>query len=145
MSDKSSQFYVDRPLSVHLWIRLIRIVQKITRNAEGDLADAGLTGPQFNLLVHIQSTPRVSQKELAQRLKVTKGNISQLIEKLEHKGLLVKHREWRNSHLTLTHAGEKLVERLLPEHDAFIERQFANLTSDEKQQMLTILVKLTKK
>ncbi|MEM8857228.1 MAG: MarR family transcriptional regulator [Chloroflexota bacterium] len=144
MSNKLSHFYDNRPLSVLLWIRLIRVVQKITRNAQGALDEAGLTGPQFDMLVHIQATPRVSQKELAQRLKVTKGNISQLIEKLEQKGLLVKHREWRNSHLTLTHAGEKLVERLLPEHDAFIESQFADLTSDEKQQMLAILVKLTK-
>lgn len=143
MSNNQSRFYENRPLSVLLWMRLIRVVQKITRNAQGALTEAGLTGPQFDMLVHIQSTPGLSQKELAQRLKVTKGNVSQLIEKLEQKGLLKRHRQGRNSQLKLTQEGYRLVERRLPEHDAFIENQFSALTSDEQQQLLSLLRKLT--
>ncbi|MEM6519857.1 MAG: MarR family winged helix-turn-helix transcriptional regulator [Cyanobacteria bacterium P01_D01_bin.71] len=143
MSNNHARFYKNRPLSVLLWIRLIRVVQKISRNAQGALTEAGLTGPQFDLLVHIQLTPGVSQKEITQRLKVTKGNVSQLIEKLEQKGLLKRNRQGRNSYLTLTNDGTYLVERMLPEHDAFIENQFSALTSDEQQQLFAILRKLT--
>ncbi|MEM9005701.1 MAG: MarR family winged helix-turn-helix transcriptional regulator [Cyanobacteria bacterium P01_F01_bin.86] len=122
---------------------MIRVVQKIFRDAQGPLTEAGLTGPQFEMLVHIRLTPDVSQKEITQRLKVTKGNVSQLIEKLEQKRLVKRNRQGRNSYLTLTNAGTRLVERMLPEHDAFIENQFSALTSDEQQQLLEILRKLT--
>ncbi|MEM9777046.1 MAG: MarR family transcriptional regulator [Chloroflexota bacterium] len=145
MSDHLSRVYDNRPLSVLVWIRLIRVVQQITRNAQSALDEVGLTGPQFDMLVHIQAAPGVTQKELTQRLKVTKGNISQLLEKLEQKGLLTRHREWRKSQIVLTKAGEQLVEQMRPEHDEFIHNQFAALTPAEQRQLLGFLDKLVKK
>ena len=138
----TTQFSFNRSVSRLVWLRLLRVVQNISRHAEAELDAIDISAPQFNLLVQIQTAEGISQQELAERLQVTKGNISQLISKLEKRGLLKRQKEGRMSNLKLTANGQTLVNRLLPEHDAFIARQFAALTADEQQQLLSLLRKL---
>jgi DNA-binding MarR family transcriptional regulator len=131
-----------RPLSVLVWLRLIRIMQKVSRAATEPMQKADLSGPQLDVLATVDSAEGLTQQELADQLHVTKGNVTQLIDKLEKKGLLKRQKEGRISKIFLTTKGADLVTRLLPEHDRFIVEQFAGLNADEQQQLLSLLRKL---
>lgn len=118
--------------------------QKIGRKSQEPLERIGLTGPQFDVLMNVHTTPGLTQQMLADRLHVTKGNVSQLIEKLAKKELLVRQRQGRTSCLFATKKGSVLIEEMLPEHDQFIVDQFESLTEEEQRQLLFLLRKLYK-
>ncbi|MEM5018362.1 MarR family transcriptional regulator [Metabacillus indicus] len=130
--------------SAIIWLRMIKIAQKITRAAEEPLREANITAPQMQILARLYRENGQIQQTLAENLHVTKGNISQLIEKLEMNGLVDRRKEGRKTRVFLTEAGLKVIEQLLPSHDAFIEKNFSSLTEEEKTQLLFLLSKLDK-
>jgi DNA-binding MarR family transcriptional regulator len=139
MAEKDSK---QRPLAVLVWLRLIRVVQKISHSASEPMQKADLSGPQLDLLAHINSTPGLTQQEFAEQLNVTKGNVTQLIDKLENKGLLKRQKEGRESKIFLTTKGQTLVNQLLPDHDQFVVEKLSMLSIEEQQQLLTLLRKI---
>jgi len=81
---------------------------------------------------------------LAEKLLVTKGNIAQILAKMEKAGWIKREKEWRTNYLSLTEKGKKLLEAALPEQERFQAAQFSPLTAEEKKRMLTHLRKLQK-
>lgn len=131
-----------RPLSVLVWLRLIRVVQKVSRAATELMQNADLSGPQLDVLATVNTAEGMTQQQLADQLHVTKGNVTQLLDKLEKKGLLKRQKEGRISKIFLTAQGTNLVARVLPDHDRFITKQFTGLTLEEQQQLLALLRKI---
>lgn len=128
--------------AVRAWRRLVRIAQKISI-AGGSLIEAqGLSGAQFEVLAHIASEEGMSQQTLADALAVTKGNVSQLIVKLEHDGWIERRAEGRTNHLYLTQNGRTLFDTISPQHDAFITERLSRLTEDELEILHRLLRKL---
>lgn len=130
--------------SAIIWLRMIKIAQKITRAAEEPLREANITAPQMQILARLYRMNGQIQQSIAEDLHVTKGNISQLIEKLESNSLVERRKEGRKTRVFLTKAGSQTIEELLPSHDAFIEKNFSSLTEDEQMQLLSLLSKLDK-
>jgi DNA-binding MarR family transcriptional regulator len=81
----------------------------------------------------------ITQQELADRLLVTKGNISQLIARMERRGLIRRCQEGRAMRLHLTEAGRHLRAAALPAQEALVARHFAHLTPDEARALHTLL------
>jgi DNA-binding MarR family transcriptional regulator len=79
------------------------------------------------------------QQELADRLLVTKGNISQLLDRLAARGLIRRQQEGRASRLYLTDAGRSLMDEVTPGHEAFIAEQFGGLEATERAALLGML------
>lgn len=127
-----------------IWLRMIKIAQKITRAAEEPLREANITAPQMQVLARLYRVNGQIQQSIAEDLHVTKGNISQLIEKLESNRLVERRKEGRKTRVFLTEAGLQTIEELLPSHDAFIEKNFSSLTKEEQMQLLSLLSKLEK-
>jgi len=125
-----------------IWLRMIKISQKITKAAEEPLREANITAPQMQVLVRLYRKNGQIQQTLAENLHVTKGNISQLIEKLEKNSLVERHKEGRKTRIFLTDFGFETIEKLLPSHDEFIEKKFSSLTPDEQEQLMHLLSKL---
>ncbi|MBV1704427.1 MAG: MarR family transcriptional regulator [Hyphomicrobiales bacterium] len=64
------------------WFRLIRLETRIRVAIAERLRKLGLSTPQCDVLTTLSEREGVSQQELAERLYVTKGNISGLIDRL---------------------------------------------------------------
>ncbi|HEY8291604.1 MAG TPA: MarR family transcriptional regulator, partial [Thermomicrobiales bacterium] len=77
--------------------------------------------------------------ELANRLLVTKGNISQLLDKMERRGLVTRCPEGRANALSLTAEGKRLFAAVVPAHEARVIARFGALTTDEQRQLLRLL------
>jgi DNA-binding MarR family transcriptional regulator len=128
--------------AVLAWLRLARVFQKIDRASAEHLRAWGLSLAQFDVLAQVGSSEGITQQELADKLLVTKGNICQLLDRLEQHGLIRRRQEGRVNHLFLTDAGTHLYQEAVPAQEAFITEQLAALAPEEQAQLLALLRKL---
>ena len=124
------------------WLRLYRVVQKIDRVQSIHHRSYGLNTAQFDVLAHVGAHKGVTQQELADSLLVTKGNISQLLDRMESLGLLQRCQEKRNNLLVLTEKGQELYNSIVPSTEQLIEEQLGVLSAAEIADLLRITRKL---
>ena len=98
---------------------------------------------QFDVIAQIGSREGLSQKELADRLVVTQGNVTQLLQKLEKRRLVARPPSGRCNSLQLTAAGQRLREALVPGQERAITGLFAALSDEELETLSRLLRKLT--
>jgi DNA-binding MarR family transcriptional regulator len=126
------------------WLRLMRVFQKVdgasARHFQG--WEPKLSTAQFDVLAHIGAAEGITQQELAESLFVTKGNISQLLDRMERLELVKRCQEGRSNTLFLTDQGRRLFAELVPAQEALIAELFAPLSHDEQTQLLALLRKL---
>jgi DNA-binding MarR family transcriptional regulator len=83
-----------------------------------------LTMPRFDLLAQVARPPiGPSLGELSRRLLVTKGNITDIVARLEAVDLIERRRDdsdARVQYVFLTDAGRKLYDGILPEHSRWL-------------------------
>jgi len=143
----------DRPRlrqpAVLAWLRLARVFQKIDtrserffRTHELNTEQFELNTAQFDVLAQVGAARGMTQQELADALLVTKGNISQLLSKLEQVGLIARRQEGRTNCLSLTKQGEALFQLVVPQQEALIADLLAPLSDDEQRELLRLLRKL---
>ncbi len=131
--------------SVRAWVRMLRISDKVERVLAHDLRERwGLSVAQFDVLTRVGANEGLTQGQLADSLLVTKGNVAQMVEKMERKGLITRRPQGRSNRLYLTEEGRKLHEQIVPAHEALVDQQFSELTEEEQQTLLEILRKLNK-
>ncbi len=128
-----------RKTSVVTWLRLARVFQKIDRASAEHLRGWGLSVAQFDALAHIGTAEGLTQQELADSLLVTKGNICQLLDRLEHSGLIERRQEGRAKRLFLTEAGQKLFDDVVPAQERMIANLFSTLAPEEERALLGAL------
>lgn len=131
-----------RHAAVYVWLRLARVFQRVDRRTADQLRAWDLSVAQFDVLAQVGLAEGMTQQELADRLLVTKGNVSQLLERLERRGLIRRCPEGRLSRLYLTNEGRTLRDEVLPMQEQFICDQFAALSDDDLARLRDILVRL---
>lgn len=106
------------------------------------MSASNLTTAQFDILSHIGAAEGILQVKLARSLLVTQGNITQLLDKMEERGLIRRIREGRANRLYLTASGRQIFNEVVPLHEDLIAAQFDSLSPDEQRQLLRLLAKL---
>ncbi|MGV8909717.1 MAG: MarR family winged helix-turn-helix transcriptional regulator [Propionicimonas sp.] len=125
-----------------LFATMSRFLHRAAQEGAAELEQFGLTPAQFQMLVVIQSQPGIAQWRLARLLGVTKGNISQLVKKLEESALICRARIQGSDELALTKTGTTLLGRVVPAHDRFMDRTFAALSASEQDQLQALLQRI---
>ena len=69
--------------AIRVWFRFLRLESRIQSTVAEQLRAIDLSVPQCDVLTTLTEAEGISQQELAQRLYVTKGNISGLLDRLE--------------------------------------------------------------
>ncbi len=145
MTDTLTVAMVRQPLhtpALLAWLRLARVYQKVDRASAEHLRPWGLTVAQFDVLAQVGAAEGLSQGELAERLLVTKGNVTQLLDRLEHVGLVERRHEGRINRLYLTAQGCHLVADVVPSQEELIVGLFATLPAAEQEGLLATLRRL---
>ena len=124
------------------FLRLIRVQQQVERVAGTPLRCFGVSLPQFDVIAHVGATEGLTQQELADSLLVTKGNVTQLLDRLEHCGLIERRQDGRAKRIWLTERGRALFDEVVPAHEARIAAQFDALTVDEQKELARLLGKV---
>ena len=131
-----------RQPAVLAWLRLARVFQKIDTRSERFFRSHELNTAQFDVLAQVGAARGMTQQELADALLVTKGNISQLLSKLEQAGMITRRQAGRTNCLSLTEQGQALFEVVVPQQEALIADLLAPLSDDEQRELLRLLRKL---
>jgi DNA-binding MarR family transcriptional regulator len=124
---------------VTLWLRFARVFHRIDRRLVGQLRARDLSLAQFDVLAQVNASEGLTQQELADRLLVTKGNVCQLLDRMEQSDLLVRRQDGRANRVYLTTSGSRLVRDILPEQETLIASLFSALTPDEQRQLRVLL------
>lgn len=128
--------------SVVSWLRLLRVASRVQRDLGEHSRDWGLNNAQFDVLAHVGAAEGITQQELADSLLVTKGNITQLLDRVERRGLISRRREGRTNRLYLTDEGRRLFAEVVPAHEALIDERLSVLSREEQQRLHELLRKL---
>lgn len=111
---------------LRVWFRFIRMQQRVAGAMSARLKAIGLSIPQFDLMSTLSEREGIKQGELAERLYVTKGNVSGLVDRLVEAGLLERRSivgDRRSYALHLTEEGRRLTQLGLA-----AQREFVNAT-----------------
>jgi len=128
--------------SVVGWLRLLRVTSKVERALGERLRGWGLNNAQFDVLAHVGAAEGITQQELADSLLVTKGNVAQLLGRVEERGLISRRREGRTNRLYLTDEGRRLFAEVVPDHESLVDEQLSVLSRGEQERLHELLRKL---
>jgi len=137
----------DEERALRLWIALARCYSTMSREVATRVTDYGLTTPQFGVLEALHHLGPLPLGELADKLLVTGGNITYVMDRLAEQGLVerIRSREDRRVVLAcLTEEGRELVADVFPDHTAFVKRRMGALSADEQETLRDLLKKLGK-
>ena len=123
------------------WMRLMRVYHKVERRSAERLKGWGLSVAQFDVLAHVGAAEGITQQELADSLVVSKGNVCQLLDKMEGRGWISRVQEGRANRLFLTYEGRRLFEDVVPVHEADIAKRFSVLSEADQAQLHELLRK----
>ena len=136
--------------AMRTWRSFVRAKAEIGRALHRDARDRGLTGAQLGVLRVLAeaSDEGVKLNEISERLYVTPGNLTGLIDHLEEAGHLnrASHPQDRRATLAvLTPAGRDLFEQIYPSHTARVRRLMSALTAQEQALLADLLSRLTRR
>lgn len=110
------------------------------------MASYGLSKSTLNILMLLRNAPAEGMQlhDLGELLLVSRANITGLIDHLEEKGYVtrvVDVQDRRARYARITRKAEALLDEFIPVHYGNIQTLLSDLTSSEKEAMITLLKK----
>lgn len=127
------------------YIKLTRAAQTVLDRTNRHLTDHGLTTSQFGVLEALHHLGTLSQVDVARKLLLSTANITTVMQNLEKAGYIRRERDPRDQRVvraSITEAGQKLVEKILPTHVETIVADMSVLTPDEQETLAALCRKL---
>lgn len=137
----------EQAAALKLWIALARCYSTYSKAIAAKVQEYGLTTPQFGTLEALYHLGPLSLGELADKLLVTGGNVTYVMDRLEEQGLVYRYRspeDRRVIHAKLTQKGRDLVASVFPEHATYVEHLSRHLGADEQETLRALLKRLGK-
>ena len=135
--------------SLRAWLYLIKCARRIDQVMSDRFRNRfNSSFPRFDVLAHLHQagSQGLSTSLLAARLLASKGNITRLLDRMEHDGLILRqsHPEDRRiSKVTLSPRGAELFERMAGEHEEWSHELLNQLNEADKQTLVRLLQQLS--
>ena len=124
---------------------LVRTYQAFESASGAHIRTLDLTPPQFDVIATLGNQPPMTCKILGEKTLITKGTLTGILDRLEAKGFIARlsnEDDGRSQKVTLTPEGEKLFQRVFPQHGAHLEKVFNQLSQQEITELTNALKKL---
>jgi MarR family 2-MHQ and catechol resistance regulon transcriptional repressor len=131
--------------AVRAYVKLMRASRAVLAQVEKPLARAGLTPTQLGVLEALLHKGPQTQRALGRLVLTSPGNMTDVIDKLERRGLVCRARavqDRRAVMVGLTEAGQILIEGVFPAHAADIARAMAGVRADDLARLDALLRRL---
>lgn len=135
-------------LALDTFIKLVRATESVSTRIHRRLAETDLTVSQFGVLEALFHLGSLYQRELAEKLLKSGGNMTLVIDNLEKRSLVKREREpddRRCIKVCLTEKGHQLISQIFPSHVAAVVDEMSILTPDEQAELGRLCRKLGKK
>jgi MarR family 2-MHQ and catechol resistance regulon transcriptional repressor len=131
--------------AVRAYVKLMRASRAVLARVEKLLAEAGLTPTQLGVLEAVLHKGPLSQRALGRLVLTSAGNMTDVVDKLEARGLLHRGRsvtDRRAVQVELTPAGRALIEEVFPRHAADIGAAMGGVTGKDLARLDGLLKRL---
>ena len=136
----------DHKTELRLWLRLLTCTTLIENEVRRRLRDNfDVTLPRFDLLAQLERTPNgMTLGELSQRMMVSNGNITGLVERLSDQGLIRRRpasNDRRVQIVSLTAEGRRFFRTMAKANADWVGELFADLSENDIEAMMKLLAK----
>lgn len=124
---------------------LIEFYEKFSSWEQGVVKETGLTLPQMHTLEILGSFGNLRMKELAQKMGITTGALTVLVDRLERQGLVTRkphETDRRSIRVELTPEGDRHFQEHHALHTQLTHELVSSLAASEADALLVILQKL---
>ena len=125
--------------------RMHRLLREQHRLMHQHFRECGLFNGEPPMLFHIGECAGITQRELAERMRITPASVTVSIRRMEAEGLVRRvsdERDSRRLHLYLTEQGEMLNRRCLKARDELIDLLYQEYGEEEYQQLQALFDKM---
>lgn len=136
----------DHEAELRLWLRLLTCTTLIEGEIRKRLRDAfDVTLPRFDLMAQLDKAPNgMTLGELSQRMMVSNGNVTGLVERLCELGSIERRpspSDRRAQIVTLTPEGRKTFRAMARTHEGWIAEIFGDLSPADIDTLMKLLSK----
>jgi DNA-binding MarR family transcriptional regulator len=136
----------DHKDELRLWLRLFTCKEVVESEVRRRLRERfNLTLPRFDLMAQLDRTPKgMTLGELSQRMMVSNGNVTGLVDRLVEQGLIDRQpsrTDRRAQIVRLTPEGRRFFRAMARENGDWIGDMFAELSQNEIETLLRLLAK----
>ncbi|MCI0711152.1 MAG: MarR family transcriptional regulator [Chloroflexi bacterium] len=127
------------------YIKLQRATETSMSRTTAHLSNFDLTTSQFAVLEALYHLGTLSQRDLAEKLLKSTGNMSSVLKHIEKRGLISRERnenDNRYMRVCITGSGRTLIDSMFKEHVAGIVEEMSVLTSEEQAELARLCRKL---
>ena len=136
----------DHKTELRLWLRLLTCTTLIENEVRRRLRDTfGITLPRFDLLAQLDRAPNgMTLGELSQRMMVSNGNITGLVDRLAEQGLIRRRpspTDRRVQIVSLTAEGQRSFRTMARVNARWVGEIFAGLSASDIETLMPLLAK----
>jgi DNA-binding MarR family transcriptional regulator len=136
----------DHKDELRLWLRLFTCKELIESEVRRHLReDFTFTLPRFDLMAQLDRAHKgMTLGELSQRMMVTNGNVTGLVDRLVEQGLIDRRPspdDRRAQIVSLTAEGRRLFRAMARANEEWIGQMFAGLSNNDIEALLRLLAK----
>jgi DNA-binding MarR family transcriptional regulator len=136
----------DHKAELRLWLRLLTCTTLIENEVRRRLRDTfQITLPRFDLLAQLDRAPNgMTLGELSQRMMVTNGNITGLVDRLAEQGLICRRpstKDRRVHIVSLTADGQRFFRAMARQNAKWVGEIFAELSVEDIEVLMPLLAK----
>ena len=138
----------DEAKALDAYIKLMRAADSVTTRIHRHLSAVNLTISQFGVLEVIFHLGSLSQRDLAEKLLKSGGNMTMVIDNLEKRQLVKRERsveDRRFVSVCLTEEGRQLISDIFPQHVEAVVEEMKILTASEQEELGHLCLRLGKK
>jgi MarR family 2-MHQ and catechol resistance regulon transcriptional repressor len=128
--------------AVAAYVKLLRATRSVLGRVERRLTAHGLTPTQLGVLEAILHKGPQTHRDLGRRVLTSAANMTDVIDKLAARGLVVRRRspdDKRQVRVDLTECGRELIQELFPRHANDIALAMAGLSSEQLETLGALL------
>lgn len=132
-------------LALGAFVKLMRVSESVSSDVHRQLASTKLSMSQFGILEALYHLGPMCQKDIAQKILKSAGNITMVIDNLEKRGLVVRERSVQDRRyytVSLTEKGSELIAEIFPDHAERIRERMSPLSAEELKTLSGLLRKL---
>ncbi|MFZ4866041.1 MarR family winged helix-turn-helix transcriptional regulator [Enterococcus casseliflavus] len=128
------------------YIGLLRTASRLEQVAKKDVRCYGLNITEFSVLELLYHKGTHTTQAIKEKILIASSSTTYVVDQLVKKGCVRREssqEDQRVTYVRITEAGRALMEKNFPSHAQKIAASFSELSSEELQQLKTILRKIT--
>lgn len=129
--------------NLRLVVAIARTYNSLFGAIEKDISQYGMNLSEFGVMECLLHKGDQPVQKLAEKILVTSGTITYVIDKLQKKGYITRRKcekDKRVYYISLTQEGEAVIKAVFKAHEQYLETLFHRLSLEEKESLVSKLV-----